>query len=74
MIRKTDVVRQAIADGDYKKALRIAKDFRIGVTQEQRSKMCRAYECMVHPDFYKQLGTDIPEAIRVGKEIVSMFA
>lgn len=73
MIRKTDIVRAAVAAGDWKKALRIAKDFRIGITAEQRSGMCRAYECMVHPEFYRQIGTDIPGAIQIGKETVSQL-
>ena len=50
MIKKSDIVRDAVREQDWKKALQIAKDFRIGVTQEQRSKMARAYECIVHPD------------------------
>ena len=55
---------------DFKEALRIAKDFRINITKEQRSTMARAYECIVHPDFYRQIGTDIPAAINEGVELV----
>lgn len=32
--------------------------------------MARAYECIVHPDFYRQIGVDIPKAIEQGKAIV----
>lgn len=71
MVRKTDMVRAAVEAGDFKKALRIAKDFRINITQEQRDTMARAYECMVHPEFYKQIGTDIAGAIAKGKELVA---
>lgn len=74
MIKKSDIVREAVLEQDWKKALQIAKDFHIGVTQEQRSKMARAYECIVHPDFYKQIGVDIPEAIEQGKAIVKEYA
>ena len=70
MIKKSDIVREAVKQGEWKKALRIAKDFRINVTKEQREKMSRAYECMVHPEFYQQLGTDIAGAIAKGKEVV----
>ena len=70
MIKKSDIVREAVREQDWKKALQIAKDFHIGVTQEHRSKMARAYECIVHPDFYQQIGVDIPEAIEQGKAIV----
>ena len=74
MIKKSDIVREAVREQDWKKALQIAKDFHIGVTQEQRSKMARAYECIVHPDFYQQIGVDIPEAIKQGKAIVKAYA
>lgn len=71
MVRKSDMVREAVRKEDWKKALRIAKDFQINVTKNQREDMSRAYECMVHPEFYRQLGTDIPAAIAKGKEVVA---
>lgn len=43
MERKSDKVRRLVADGDFKGALRIAKDFRLGITKEQSSTMTRAY-------------------------------
>lgn len=74
MVKKSDIVKTAVQDQDWKKALRIAKDFRIGVTREQRSRMARAYECIVHPDFYKQIGVDIADAIEQGKAVVIEYA
>lgn len=71
LMKQSDIVREAVKAGDFKKALRIAKDFRINITREQRDTMARAYECMVHPDFYKQIGTDIAGAIAKGEEVVS---
>ena len=71
MVRKSDIVRDAVKAGEWKKALQIAKDFRINISQEQRSTMARAYECIVHPEFYQQIGTDIAGAIAKGKEVVS---
>ena len=71
LVKQSDIVREAVKSGEWKKALRIAKDFRINVTKAQRDAMARAYECMVHPEFYKQIGTDIPGAIAKGKEVVS---
>lgn len=73
MIKKSDIVREAVREQDWKKALQIAKDFHIGVTQEQRSKMAIAYECIVHPGFYQQIGVNIPEAIEQGKAIVKEY-
>ena len=56
---------------NYKKALQIAKSFRLGITEEQRSDMTRAYECMVHGRFYKQLGYDLDEKIAEGVKILA---
>ena len=39
MIRKSDIVRSLVAEHQYKKALRIAKDFRLGITPEQSLRM-----------------------------------
>lgn len=74
MVKKADIVKEAVREQDWKKALQIAKDFRIGITQEQRNKMARAYECIVHPDFYKQIGVDIADAIEQGKAVVKEYA
>ena len=69
-MKKTDIVKEAVAAGDFKKALRTAKSFRINVSAEQRDAMARAYECMLYPEFYRQIGTDIPNAIAKGVDIV----
>lgn len=71
LVMQSDIVREAVKAGEWKKALRIAKDFRLNVSREQRSIMARAYECMVHPEFYQQIGTDIAGAIAKGKEVVN---
>lgn len=66
--------REAFRAGDYKKALRLAKDFRMHVTKEQRDIMSVGYECIVHPEFYRQLGMNteekIQEAIQVAREVL----
>ncbi len=71
LVKQSDIVREAVKAGEWKKALRIAKDFKINVTKAQRDAMSRAYECMIHPEFYRQIGTDIPRTIAKGKEVVS---
>ena len=53
-----------------KEALREAKDFRIGVSKEQRSTMARAYECIVHPSFYKSIGKNLTECIEAGIKVL----
>ena len=73
MMKKTDMVKEAMRAGEWKKALRIAKDFRINVTKEQRDKMTRAYECIVHPEFYRQIGCDIMESVNLGKQTLTLL-
>lgn len=70
MEKKSDMVRRLVAQGDYKKALSIAKGFKLGFTKEQQSTMTRAHECMVHPGFYKQLGIDEAKAIQDGIDLL----
>ena len=70
-VKKTDIVREAVAAGNMKKALSIAKDFRLGISKEQRSLMAGAYECMVHPAFYTSIGTDLSQAIQEGISVVT---
>ena len=70
-IKKTDLVREAVAAGNMKKALSIAKDFRLGISKEQRSLMTRAYECLVHPAFYTSIGIDLSQAIQDGISVVN---
>ena len=68
LIRKSDIVRRLVAEKQYKKALRIAKDFRLGITPEQ------AYECMVHERFYLSLGENTRARIAEGIDtIVSIY-
>lgn len=71
LVKKSDLVREAVKKGNFKQALKIAKDFRINITKEDREKMSRAYECIVHPDFFKQIGIDIPSVINEGEEVVT---
>ena len=71
---KTDVVRNLIAAGDLKAALRGAKDFHIGVSKEQRSVMSRAYEAIVHPEFYRQIGKNIEDCIQAGISVLREVA
>lgn len=73
MTKKTDIVKEAVKSGDFKKALRIAKNFRINVTKEQRELMARAYECIVHPEFYRQIGYDVMETINSGEQTVTLL-
>ncbi len=70
MKKKSDMVRELVAAGDYKKALSIAKGFKIGFTKQEQSAMTRAHECIAHPGFYSQLGIDEAKAIEAGIELI----
>lgn len=56
--------------GKLKEALKIAKDFQLGVTRLDRKALALAYECLVHPEFYVQLGVNLDQAVAAGKEII----
>ena len=66
MERKSDRVRRLIASQNYKEALRIAKDFHLGISQFEIDLMRRAYECMTNPRFYKSIGVDVDRTVRLG--------
>lgn len=72
--RKSDRVRRLIREGDYKAALRIAKDFRLGISKEQSDDMIRGYECMTNPRFYLSIGVDIARTVEKGLEtLLSLY-
>lgn len=68
--KKSDVVRRLVRERDYRSALRIAKDFRLGIGKEDRDAMRLAYECMVNPGFYRQLGRDPAAEIKRGVDVL----
>ena len=68
--KKSDAVRRLVAAGEYQRALGIAKDFRLGISKEKRDAMRLAYECMVWPDFYRQIGKDVGREIKTGVVIL----
>lgn len=73
LITKTDTVRQLVADGEYKKALNIAKNFRRGIPKSDLDAMALAYECMVRPEFYRQIGKDVDHSICEGIDVLKVL-
>ena len=71
MERKSDTVRRLVAEGDFKGALKIAKGFRLGITNEQHDDMTRAFECMTSPRFYQSIGYNIDQTVRKGVATVT---
>jgi hypothetical protein len=69
MVTKTQLAVKAFQEGKVKKALAIAKSFRAGLTKEEHKQIVCAYECLIHPEFYKQIGKDPATEIAAGIEI-----
>lgn len=69
MKKKTELAREAFEQGNVKEALRIAKTFRIGLTKADRDAIVRGYECMVHPQFYRDLGKTPENEIEKGVQV-----
>ena len=63
-------VRDSIEKGDFKKAFRVAKGFRLGISKDESNRLKLAYECLVHPEFYAQLGMDTTTVIAEGIQIL----
>jgi hypothetical protein len=68
---KSDIVRRLVSAGEYKKALSIAKGFKLGMTKLERDLIARAYECLVNPSFYKSLGRNTDKDIRLGIAVMN---
>lgn len=68
MERKSDKVRRLVAAGDYKEALRIAKGFKLGISEEDSDDMVRGFESMAFPRFYHSIGMDPSALIQKGIE------
>lgn len=72
MKTKKQKVIEALMNGDYKEALKIAKTFKIEFNKEQQSIIKRAYEMQWNPKFYESLGYDkeveFQKAISILKE------
>ena len=70
MESKSDLVRCLVKNKRYKDALRLAKDFRRGISREDSDRMKRGYECLVHPKFYLGIGEDPDQLAALGIETV----
>ena len=57
METKNAKVRRLVKEGQYKKALGICKDW-VYENPHHREILRLGYECLLYPEFYKQLGHD----------------
>jgi hypothetical protein len=60
--RKSDIVRRLVACGEYRKALKIAKDFRLGISKADSDAMKLGWNCIQSPDFYRQINVNVEAA------------
>ena len=59
-------MRRLVREHEYRSALRIVKGFRLGISRDDLDAMRLAYECMVNPGFYRQLGRDPAAEVKRG--------
>ena len=69
-VSKTKQMLALYTAGDIKGALRLASTFKIGVPREEQKLLKRGYECIVHPQTYKQMGVVPEESIEVAKGVL----
>lgn len=64
MLKKIDILKNAMISNDWGKALSVASKFpRLG---EHKDAIIRAHEALVNPRFYSQLGFNIQSVIQEG--------
>lgn len=66
---KTSQARTLYHQGDVRAALRIASDFRVGLTKKDRTTLKTGYECLVWPGFYSKVGVNEGEAIESARKL-----
>lgn len=69
MQSKTQQAIQKYIAGDIKVALRLVSDFRIDITMSERACLKRGYECLIRPEFYRQLGKNPEDCVAMAKGV-----
>ena len=72
LLTKNAIVREHVANKEYKKALQICKEWNYKDPTHRRI-LRLGYDCLVHPQFYEKLGIDTEaayqDAVRVLIEV-----
>lgn len=63
LVSKTDQVLNFMRAGDYASALRLAKTFRMGLSDDDAATLRRAHEAPLNPGFWQQIGGN-PDGLR----------
>ena len=66
---KTQVAIDFFKQNKLKEAFQIVKDFRMGITKEEKNILSRGYGCIQNPSFYQELGMDIKNEIEKAVEV-----
>lgn len=64
MVKKIDILRSNIADGEWRKAILLAASFQM--LGEQKADIMKAKEAILRPDFQRQIGRDVDALISAG--------
>lgn len=70
MESKTHIAKALYLSGDLKAALKIVKDFRLGLQPQERKALSLGYEAIVHPSFYVQLRKNPAELVDAATEVL----
>ena len=70
-MKKTELARKLFEAGDFLGALRICRNFRLGLTSDERRTMQIAFESLTGNDaFYSSIGIDTKQIIDNSRIIV----
>ncbi|MDR1459888.1 MAG: hypothetical protein LBI60_06710 [Bacteroidales bacterium] len=73
-VKKTDKARQFLESGDFKSALGIVRNFRIGIAPNDIRTFQIAFESLSgNEKFYQQLGIDTGEQIQLAKSFINKY-
>lgn len=76
LVTKKQKLKDAIAQGDIKKALSIAKGFYLEFNEEEQRNLQIAHECFENParkKFYAGIGTDVEKCEKQSIEILKRY-
>ena len=67
---KTESLKKALMTNDRNLALKLGKNFHIGLTPDEVSAIKRGYECLKHPSFYNSIGYHPEECMEQAMNIL----
>lgn len=70
MDTKTQKLKNLVQAGQMKEALKLAKDFKKYPKAGQRLSVARAWEALVRPESYKQIGKDPDALVDAGIQVI----